>query len=301
MSDSAIKSASEDESPTIEWAPMSEEEDMPPDMEEEEGEEDEGEDKKEEANVGVIAESHQSVAAKFSKQELTIMMNAKPQWMSCRGAARKKVLETVHGQLYKLEGCKGLNDEAWSSRVQAYKTCCIKVRHSWTACGVIQETRKMIINKVIRERYGKKPGTKEALLVYQKTVQQIVKNLMEEEWDEAKNTVAKWNLDRRPPNKVKARNAARYGQKVFCEFMQEMWRACSMQVVIMAGWKQEDSHTVTAMDFNDEIADGEKFQGIQKMNAAWDKYIGTHFEPEGEPNTDNADSEEESNPKQKQK
>ncbi|KIK72532.1 hypothetical protein PAXRUDRAFT_21880 [Paxillus rubicundulus Ve08.2h10] len=122
MSDSAIESASEDESLAIEWAPTSEEEDMPPYLEEDEGEEDEGEDEKEEADLDVIAESCQSVPAKFSKQELTIMMNAKPQWMSCRGAARKKVLETVLGQLYKLEGCKGLNDEAWSSRVQAYKT-----------------------------------------------------------------------------------------------------------------------------------------------------------------------------------
>ncbi|KIK77820.1 hypothetical protein PAXRUDRAFT_17249, partial [Paxillus rubicundulus Ve08.2h10] len=54
-------------------------------------------------------------------------------------------------------------------------------------------------------------------------------------------------------------------------------------------------------DFNDEIVDGEKFQGGHKISAAWDKYIGTHFEPAGEPNTDDADSEEESNPKQKQK
>ncbi|KIK75792.1 hypothetical protein PAXRUDRAFT_18684 [Paxillus rubicundulus Ve08.2h10] len=70
----------------------------------------------------------------------------------------------------------------------------------------------------------------------------------------------------------------------------------------MAGWKQEDSNTVTAIsDFNDEIADGEKFQGSHKISAAWDKYIGTHFEPAGEPNMDDADSEEESNPKQKQK
>ncbi|KIJ10063.1 hypothetical protein PAXINDRAFT_16909 [Paxillus involutus ATCC 200175] len=314
MSDSAIESASEDESPAIEWAPTSEEEDMPPDMEEEEGEEDEGEDEKEEADVDVVAESRQSVAAKFSKQELTIMMNAKPQWMSCRGAARKKVLETVLGQLYKLEGCKVLNDEAWSSRVQAYKTWfynqCrsganhsrIKVGRSWTARGVIQETHKVIINKVIRERYGKKPGTKEALSVYQKAVRRVVKNLTEEEWDEAENTAAKWNLDRGPPNEVKAGNAARYGEKVFRKFAQEMWRACGMWVVIMAGWKQEDGNTVNAIgDFNDEIADGEKFQGVQKISAAWDKYIGTHFKPEGEPNTDNADCEEESNPKQKQK
>ncbi|KIK72531.1 hypothetical protein PAXRUDRAFT_72593, partial [Paxillus rubicundulus Ve08.2h10] len=68
----------------------------------------------------------------------------------------------------------------------------------------------------------------------------VVKNLTEEEWDEARNTAAKWNLDRGPLNEVKARNAARYGQKVFREFAQEMWQACGMQVIIMAGWKQED-------------------------------------------------------------
>ncbi|KIK76262.1 hypothetical protein PAXRUDRAFT_18337 [Paxillus rubicundulus Ve08.2h10] len=180
MSDSAIKSASEDQSLAIQWALTSEEEDMPADLEEEEGE-----DEKEEADLDVIAESCQSVPAKFSKQELTIMMNAKPQWMSCRGAARKKVLETVLDQLYKLEGCKGLNNEAWSSRVHAYKT--------WF--------------------YNQCRGKGD-------------------------------------------RNAARYGQKVFHKFAQEMWRACGMRVVIMAGWKQEDSNMVTAIgDFNDEIAD----------------------------------------------
>ncbi|KIK72030.1 hypothetical protein PAXRUDRAFT_69584, partial [Paxillus rubicundulus Ve08.2h10] len=68
----------------------------------------------------------------------------------------------------------------------------IKVGHSWTARGVIQETHKMIINEVIRKRYGKKAGTKEALSVYQKAVQQVVKHLTEEEWDEAENTAAKW-------------------------------------------------------------------------------------------------------------
>ncbi|KIK73157.1 hypothetical protein PAXRUDRAFT_21158 [Paxillus rubicundulus Ve08.2h10] len=136
----------------------------------------------------------------------------------------------------------------------------------------------------------------------QKVVRRVVKNLTEEEWDEAENTAAKWNLDRRPPNEVKARNAARYGQKVFHKFAQEMWWACSMQVIILEGWKQEDGNTVTAIgDFNDEMVDGEKFQGGHKISAAWDKYIDTHFEPAGEPNMDDADSKEESNPKQKQK
>ncbi|KIK81628.1 hypothetical protein PAXRUDRAFT_155660, partial [Paxillus rubicundulus Ve08.2h10] len=93
------------------------------------------------------------------------------------------------------------------------------------------------------------------------------------------------------------RNAVRYRQNVFQEFVQEMWRAYDMRVVIMVGWKQEDGNTVTAIgDFNDERVNGEKFQGIHKISTAWDKYIATHFEPEGEPNTDDADSKEEPNP-----
>ncbi|KIK79855.1 hypothetical protein PAXRUDRAFT_160127 [Paxillus rubicundulus Ve08.2h10] len=299
MSDSPIKGASEDESLAIEWALTSEDEDMPPEMQEEEGEEDDDcaetdeEDEKEEEDIDVIAESRHSVPTNFSNQELTIMMNAKPQWMSCRGAARKKILETMHRQLYKLDACKGLNKEAWLSQVQGYKTWfynqCqsgandshIMVRHSWTACDIIQETQKMIINEVIHERYGKKPGTKEVLSVYQKVVHRVVNNLTEEEWDEAKNTVAKWNLDHGPPNEVKARQVG--GSK-----------PC------FPGVHTGDVAGVYSGDFNGEIVDGEKFQCIHKISAAWDKYMGTYFEPQGEPNTDDADSEEESNPKQKQ-
>ncbi|KIK78218.1 hypothetical protein PAXRUDRAFT_16998 [Paxillus rubicundulus Ve08.2h10] len=104
MSDSPIESASEDESLAIKWAPTSKEEDMPPEVQEEEGEGDgdcaemDEEDEKEEDVIDVIEESHQSVPTNFSK-----------------GAARNKILETMHGQLYKLDACKGLNKEAWSS------------------------------------------------------------------------------------------------------------------------------------------------------------------------------------------
>ncbi|KIK78994.1 hypothetical protein PAXRUDRAFT_47524, partial [Paxillus rubicundulus Ve08.2h10] len=80
----------------------------------------------------------------------------------------------------------------------------IKVGHSWTAQAIMQETYKMEINEVIQERYGKRPGIKEALSVYQKVVQRVVNKLMQEERDEAKNTAVKWNLDCRPPNEVKA-------------------------------------------------------------------------------------------------
>ncbi|KIK78428.1 hypothetical protein PAXRUDRAFT_16884 [Paxillus rubicundulus Ve08.2h10] len=104
----------------------------------------------------------------------------------------------------------------------------------------MQETYKKEIKEVIWERYRKRPGTKEALSVYQ-------------------------------------------------------------QVVIMVGWKQEDSDISYHGDFKDGIANGDKFQGVHKISTAWDEYIGTHFEPEGEQNMDDADSGEESNPKKKPK
>ncbi|KAF9225443.1 hypothetical protein BS17DRAFT_765988 [Gyrodon lividus] len=118
----------------------------------------------------------------------------------------------------------------------------------------------MAINEVICEWYGKKAGTKEALSVYQKAVCRVVKQLTEEEWEEVE-----WNLDCGPPNDVKARLL--------------LWQA---------GHKRMHYNG----DFNDEIARGEKFQGVQKISAAWNKYIDTHY---------TSDSEEESNPKPKLK
>ncbi|KAF9224246.1 hypothetical protein BS17DRAFT_766845 [Gyrodon lividus] len=129
----------------MEWGPTSKEEDMPPELEEEEG-----------------------------------------------GTARQKILQTVYGQLQKLDSCKALSNETWLSQVQAYKTWfynhCesganhsqIKVGCSWTGCTIIQETHKMAINEVIHKWYGKKVGTKEALSVYQKAVHRVVKQLTEE-------------------------------------------------------------------------------------------------------------------------
>ncbi|KIK82114.1 hypothetical protein PAXRUDRAFT_14896 [Paxillus rubicundulus Ve08.2h10] len=66
MSDSPMKSASEDERFAIEGALKSKEEDMPPEMQEEEGEEDDDcaemdeEDEKEEEDIDVIEESRQT-------------------------------------------------------------------------------------------------------------------------------------------------------------------------------------------------------------------------------------------------
>ncbi|KIK75900.1 hypothetical protein PAXRUDRAFT_18583 [Paxillus rubicundulus Ve08.2h10] len=99
---------------------MSEAEDVPPEMEEEgEGEEEdnstETDDEREGADIDVVAESGKRVPARFPKEELNTMMNAKSQWMSSRGAAQRKILETVYGQLYKLDACKGLDNETWSS------------------------------------------------------------------------------------------------------------------------------------------------------------------------------------------
>ncbi|KAF9222796.1 hypothetical protein BS17DRAFT_767557 [Gyrodon lividus] len=285
--------SSETESLGMEWGTTSEEEDMPPELEEEEGgdkDEDstEADDEREEG-VDMVAESCKR-----------------------RGHKTENSADRVWPTL-KVRLMQALSKETWLSQVQAYKTwfynqCRSGANHSWIKVGrsctsraIIQETHKMAINKVIRKQYGKKAGTKEALSVYQKARkngrrQKILPH----------NGISIVDLQ------ITSRQA-RYGQKVFCEFAQEMWWACGMRVVIMVGWTQEDGSIVTSMsvilillmrysgDFNDEIAHGEKFQGVQKISTAWDKYISTHFEPEGEPNTDHSDSEEESNPKQNEK
>ncbi|KAF9228950.1 hypothetical protein BS17DRAFT_763595 [Gyrodon lividus] len=155
---------SETESLSMEWGPTSEEEDMPPELEEAEGgdkDEDSTEvDNKREEEVDMVAEFCKRVPAQFFKKESP----------SC-----------------------GAN-HSW-----------IKVGHSWTSHAVIQETHKMTINEVIHKWYGEKVETKEALSVYQNVVHRVVKQLTEEEWEEAENTATEWKLDCRPPNDIKAR------------------------------------------------------------------------------------------------
>ena len=145
---------------------------------------------------------------------------------------------------------------------QAYKTwlfnnscgganhSCIKVGCSWTAHSMVQEQQWEAINKVIEEEFHEKLGLMWAFNVYQEAVEKVWRWLSEAQREDAEATVLSWNLDRRPPDGVKAqwhsqhilhiaicwyryRNASHHGWWVFHEFTQEIWCACGMRAVFL--------------------------------------------------------------------
>ena len=99
---------------------------------------------------------------------------------------------------------------------QAYKTwlfnnscgganhSCIKVGHSWTACSVVQEQQWEAINKVIEEELHEKLGSMQVFSVYQEAVGKVWRQLSEVQREDAGATALSWNLDRGPPDSVKA-------------------------------------------------------------------------------------------------
>ena len=86
-----------------------------------------------------------------------------------------------------------------------------------------------------------------------------------------------------------------------------------MRAVFLIGWKNEGGDAVTStyviqypphssltltqnndrLDFNNEIHSSERFTSINMVEQKWAQYIGTSFEPEGEPFSGVDDSSEE--------
>ena len=81
----------------------------------------------------------------------------------------------------------------------------IKVGHSWTARSVVQEQQREAINKVIEEELHEKLGSMGAFSVYQEAVGKVWRQLSEAQREDAEATALSWNLDRGPPDGVKAR------------------------------------------------------------------------------------------------
>ena len=81
------------------------------------------------------------------------------------------------------------------------------------------------------------------------------------------------------------------GEMVSCTCIQQ-WVFCS--------WSYSNLHCFS-LDFNDEIQSREKFADIIKVQKEWERYVGTSFEPAGEPESDAEDSEGDTEPRQRQK
>lgn len=86
----------------------------------------------------------------------------------------------------------------------------IKVGRSWTARSVVQEEKREEINRVVQDELHQTLGTSGALKVYQKAVGRIWGRLTTEEQAQAATTATSWNLERGPPDNVKARYVLPY-------------------------------------------------------------------------------------------
>ncbi|KAI6094637.1 hypothetical protein EDD16DRAFT_1720064 [Pisolithus croceorrhizus] len=64
-----------------------------------------------------------------------------------------------------------------------------------------------------------------------------------------------------------------------CTDEEEMWRYCSMQMVFMAGWKDEKGVVqACCMDHNSEIGGRSAFDDLHTLNPSWREYLGKSFE-----------------------
>ncbi|KAI6104914.1 hypothetical protein EV401DRAFT_2078742 [Pisolithus croceorrhizus] len=107
----------------------------------------------------------------------------------------------------------------------------------------------------------------------------IQEDLMGEQLQAACNIMDQWNGPEGPNHDVQARNAQKYGLKYVQNFADKMWRYCSMRMVCLTGWKNENRIIqACCMDFNDDIGGGSSFHDIHTLEASWREYLSTAYE-----------------------
>ncbi|KIK71906.1 hypothetical protein PAXRUDRAFT_181638, partial [Paxillus rubicundulus Ve08.2h10] len=69
------------------------------------------------------------------------------------------------------------------------------------------------------------------------------------------------------------RTASQKGETYLREFAEEMWRQCGMRVAVLTAWKYGSGQTMTTQyDINDQIEDGEAFNGWGGTHQRWMEY-----------------------------
>ncbi|KIK81033.1 hypothetical protein PAXRUDRAFT_47733, partial [Paxillus rubicundulus Ve08.2h10] len=69
------------------------------------------------------------------------------------------------------------------------------------------------------------------------------------------------------------RTASQKEEKYLREFAQEIWRQCGMRVAVLTAWKDGSGQTMTTQyDINDQIEDGEAFNGWGGAHQRWMEY-----------------------------
>ncbi|KIK72752.1 hypothetical protein PAXRUDRAFT_21625 [Paxillus rubicundulus Ve08.2h10] len=106
-------------------------------------------------------------------------------------------------------------------------------------------------------------------------------------------------------SKASGRGTSQKGEKYLKEFAEEMWRQCRMRVAVLTAWKDGSGQTMTTQyDINDQIEDGEAFDGWGGTHQRWMEYakkaLGDPASYEEESPTD-TDSNLDSSPVERKK
>ncbi|KIK72588.1 hypothetical protein PAXRUDRAFT_38411, partial [Paxillus rubicundulus Ve08.2h10] len=116
-------------------------------------------------------------------------------------------------------------------------------------------------------------GDQEMISKYQWGVNKVMGGLTQEEMKEAERLAKEWRKAK-PPAKVQAKTASQKGEKYMREFAEEMWRQCGMRVAVLTAWKDGLGQTMTTKyDINDQMEDGEAFNGWGGAHQRWMEYV----------------------------
>ncbi|KAI6017049.1 hypothetical protein EDC04DRAFT_2608159 [Pisolithus marmoratus] len=203
-------------------------------------------------------------------------------------AKRNTIFKNIGDAVLQLSPNKNLKKHHWEAKKKALKTwvfnCSWKwskklvtYGQRWNMWFVIAHQQKERIHGVL-ECSGYKPGTSTWISKYQWAVAKVMKSMSAEELDQAKETADTWNNMRAP---AECRAVEAKGRQYAKQFVEEMWKQCGVQVVVMAAWSSMDNDVLTAFhNYNDEIGDGKLFDNWGRMQDQWAQYAQDAFRQE---------------------
>ncbi|KAI6044321.1 hypothetical protein EDC04DRAFT_2890115 [Pisolithus marmoratus] len=225
--------------------------------------------------------------------EICILQDNVQNWIAGDAAKRKTIFKNIGDAVLQLSPNKNLKKHHWEAKKKVLKTWLFNHSHKqsqkklvtygqrWNMQSVIAHQQKERIHSVL-EWSGYKPGTSTWISKYQGAVAKVMKSMSAEELDQAKETADTWN-NTRAPAEVQSQAAEAKGRQYAKQFVEEMWKQCGVQVVVMVAWSSADNDVLTAFhDYNDEIGDGKLFDNWGRMQDRWAQYTQNAFRQEAD-------------------
>ncbi|KIN94822.1 hypothetical protein M404DRAFT_34663 [Pisolithus tinctorius Marx 270] len=231
----------------------------------------------------------------FDIDELEVLVRRWSDWKESGKTKKPMILQSILAELHELDKNTELSHAEMQLKaglVTAWLKIPLLVRELYH-----DHVQKKLAT--MREDTGDEEGPKPIGFYQQVLTAFIQDDLSDEQLAATQDIAAKWNGMEGPAPNIKAKNAAKYGYKYFCNFAEEMWRYCGMWVICFAGWKNaEGTMEACTMDFNRDIVDGTSFNEVWNLEGSWRDYLGEAFE-EDEISNDDDDGQNEGSTRKK--